>query len=120
MEQSSLMYNSYNPYGDFNSDIGNIIETEKQINKENVNKYNKDKAKLLPIKEVKVKDSNGLEKITSKLDTEHISERITFTLNSIFEDLSNKEYSNLLSKSKWTGYGYIFILLYICFFISKL
>ena len=120
MEQSSLMYNSYNPYGDFNSDIGNIIETEKNINKENADNYNKEKDKLLPIKKIKIKDNKGEEKIKSELDTQHISERITFTLNEVFDDISKKQYSNLSSKSKWTGYGYIFILLYICYFISRL
>ena len=120
MEISSLMYNSYNPYGDFNSDIGNIIETEKQINLENMEIYNKEKAKLFPIKKIKVKDINGNEKTKTELDTDHISERITFTLNDLFNDLSNKEYSNIFSKTKWCGYGYIFILLYICYFISKL
>ena len=120
MEQSSLMYNSYNPYGDFNSDIGNIIETEKNINKENSDKYNKEKEKLLPIKKVKVKDENGNEKIKTELDIEHISERITFTLNEVFDDMSNNQYARLFSKSKWVGYGYIFIILYICYFISKL
>ena len=36
MEHSNLMFNGYNPYGDFNSDIGSIIETEKQVNNENI------------------------------------------------------------------------------------
>ena len=116
MEQSTLMYNSYNPYGDFNSDIGNIIEIEKKINNENAEKYNKEKEKLLPIK--KIKDINGKEKNTFELDTEHISERITFTLNEVFNDISNKKFENMFSKSKWIGYGYIFIILYICYFIS--
>ena len=119
MESSSLMYNSYNPYGDFNSDIGNIIETEKKINKSNIDIYNKEKSKLLPIKKVTVKE-NGVEKIKSEIDTDHISERITFTVNDFFNNFSKKDYSNLFSKSKWTGYGYIFIILYICYFISKL
>ena len=120
MEQSTLMYNSYNPYGDFNSDIGNIIETEKKINEENVNTYNKEKQKLLPVKKIKIKDNNGEEIIKSELDIQHISERITFTLNEVLEDLSKNKYSNMFSKSKWSGYGYIFIILYICYFISKL
>ena len=34
MEHSNLMYNSYNPYGDFQSDIVNIISTEREINNE--------------------------------------------------------------------------------------
>lgn len=120
MTQSSLMYNSYNPYGDFSSDIGNIIETEKNINQENEEKYNKEKQKLIPITKIKVKDNNGVEKLKSELDIEHISERITFTVNELFNDISSKEYNNIFSKSKWTGYGYIFIILYICYFISKL
>ena len=120
MESSSLMYNSYNPYGDFNSDIGNIIETEKNINKENIDNYNKEKEKLLPIKKLKMKDANGEEKIKSELDIQHISERVTFTLNELFDDLSKNQFSNIFSKSKWTGYGYIFIMLYICYFISRL
>lgn len=120
MESSSLMYNSYNPYGDFNSDIGNIIETEKKINQDNIKVYNKEKSKLLPIKKIKIKDNNGIESNKSVIDIEHISERITYTLNEFFNDITKKEYANLFSKSKWTGYGYIFIILYICYFISKL
>lgn len=116
MEHSNLMYNSYNPYGDFQSDIVNIISTEREINNENIRKYNKEKEKLFPIK--KIKDNNGI--IKSEIDFDHISERVTFTLNDFFNDISNKQYSNLMSKTKWTGYGYIFIILYICYFISKL
>ena len=116
MENSSLMYNSYNPYGDFNSDIGSIIETEKKINNSNIEQYNKEKRKLLPIKKVTGSDK----KTKSELDTEFISERITFTLNELFNDISNKEYINIFSQTKWTGYGYIFILLYLCYAISKL
>ena len=119
MESSSLMYNSYNPYGDFNSDIGNIIEIEKKINKDNIDIYNKEKEKLLPIKKV-TKNIDGIDVKKTEIDTEHISERITYTLNEFFNDISKKEYANLFSKSKWTGYGYIFIILYICYFISKL
>ena len=116
MEHSNLMFNGYNPYGDFNSDIGSIIETEKQVNNENIQKYNKEKEKLLPIKKVKSKDNI----IKTEIDFTHISERITFTFNELFNEVSKKDYSNIFSKEKWTGYGYIFIILYLCYFISKL
>lgn len=116
MESSSLMYNSYNPYGDFQSDIGNIIETEKKINTDNIKKYNKEKEKLIPTKVIK--DNKGIDRTT--LDLDHISERITFTVNEVFSDISKQDYLNLFSKSKWTGYGYIFIIIYLCYFFSKL
>jgi len=120
MEPSTLMYNSYNPYGDFNSDIANIVETEKKVNDNNIIKYNKEKEKIIPLKKSFKKDSSGNEIEKTELDINYILENITFTLNDVMNDIFKKEYNNLLSKSKWTGYGYIFIVLYICFYISKL
>ena len=100
MEESSLMYNSYNPYGDFNSDIGNIIETEKKINEKLIKEYNKNKSKLLPLKD-------------NKIDFEYIYEQITFVLNKTFDDAFNKKYKNIVKKDRWVGLGYIFIIIYL-------
>ena len=120
MEPSTLMFNSYNPYGDFNSDIASIVETEKQVNDINIKIYNKEKEKLIPLKKTIKKDINGVQIKKTELDTEHISERITFTINDVIEDFLKKNYSNLFSRTKWTGYGYIFIIIYLCYFINKL
>ena len=120
MNQSSLMFNSYNPYGDFNSDIGNIIETEKKLNEESIKSYNNEKNKLIPLKEIQVTNKDGSTHTKKELDIDYIFEKIIFTVNEFFKDFSTKNYNNLFDRSKWTGYGYIFIIIYICYFISKL
>lgn len=109
METNTLMYNSYNPYGDFNSDIGNIIETEKKVNDERIRKYNEKKKYILPLKE------------NNDFDFQHVSEQITHVLNASFVDVFEKRsLMNLVARDRWVGLGYIFIIIYIVHFISKL
>ena len=120
MESSTLMYNSYNPYGIFNQDIGHIIETEKKINEDKIKHYNKVKEKLIPLKEIKKINKDGNTVVQTVLDVEHVSENVTFVFNEMFQNISKREYSKLFEKSKWKGIGYIFIIVYLCYFISKL
>ena len=105
------MHNAYNPYGDFNSDIANIVETEKKINEDRVDEYNKKKSKLIPLKGPK----NNKE-----IDYNHIFEQITFVLNETFEDVFNRNaYRDVFKKDRWVGIGYIMIIIYICYYVSK-
>ena len=109
MESSTLMYNAYNPYGDFKSDINSIIEQEKKVNEELINTYNENKRKVIP------RDADG------KIDHSFIYEQITYVLNQTFVDLfEKKDLKNLLSQDRWVGLGYIFIIVYLAYFISKL
>lgn len=111
MNSSTLMHNAYNPYGDFNSDIANIVETEKKINEDRVNEYNEKRSKLLPLKGPKG---------NQEIDYNHIFEQITFVLNETFEDVFNRNaYRDVFKKDRWVGIGYIMIIIYICYYVSK-
>jgi len=103
------MYNSYNPYGDFNSDIVSIVEKEKEINETRIKNYNDKKLKLIPLN-----DAN-------QIDFKFISEEISFVLNETFEDIFiRKSFKTLYSQERWTGLGYLFIIIYITYYLSKL
>lgn len=109
MNESTLMYNSYNPYGDFNSDINNIIEQEKKVNDDRINEYNNKKKKILPLNDDRT------------IDFTYIFEEITYVLNNIFKIiLETKEFNKLFTQDTWVGWGYIFIIIYLTYFISKL
>ena len=109
MEQSTLMYNAYNPYGDFQSDITNIIEKEKKINEDRINDYKEKKRKIIP------RDASN------NIDFNYIFEQITYVISSSLTDIfEKKDFKNIISQDRWTGLGYIFIIIYITYFLSKL
>jgi hypothetical protein len=103
------MYNAYNPYGDFKSDITNIIEQEKKVNEDRKSEYAEKKRRLIPLD------------MDNNIDFNYIFEQMTFVLSSTFVDLFEKQdIKSVFSRERWTGLGYIFIAVYIAYFISKL
>ena len=101
------MYNSYNPYGNFNSDIESIIEQEMKNNQDKFEEYKRNK-KFLPL------DSEN------KIDFDYIVEQVTFVLDESFKDIfERKTYNNLFMKERYTGIAYILIAISIIYFLTK-
>jgi len=101
MEKSSLMFNSYYPYGGQKSDIGNLIEIEKKVNEERQTRYNMKKTRIVP------------------RNFDDIFSQITFVLNATMVDIIEKNDTNaIFSQERWTGIAYILIAIYIAYFIS--
>ena len=67
MDESSLMHNQYFPYGNYDSNINNIIKKEKEINEKRVKEYNEKKSKLFTT------------------DLYYISEQITYVIHNTIE-----------------------------------
>ena len=99
MNTSSIMINSYNPYGDYNSDILNIIESEKK-------NYNDKKIHYEKRKEL-------------DLSMDSISNEIMKVLTNLSIDIKNKNYNGLLLPENRRGLGYIFIIIYIIYYLVK-
>ena len=95
--QSKLMSNSYNPYGDYNSDILSIIENEKKIH----NEQNKEISK---------------EKYTFEAICDDVMNVIMKGFDDIFH---NNNVHNLFKKDRWLGTGYVLIIIYVIYFINN-
>jgi hypothetical protein len=99
MDQTTLMYQKYES---FPQNIESIIQIEKEVNEERYKKYTESKKNIVP-------------------DFQQVSEEITYVLNESFKDvMETQSYENLFKKDRWTGLGYIFILIYLIYFIHRL
>ena len=109
MKESQLMTNMYYPYGDYNTDIENIIQVEKSVNEERIKVYNESKKNSIPL------DDNN------SLDFQKIFEDISDVLYKSFDDIfEKKDYSNIFKKDRWNGIGYLCIIIYVIYFLSSL
>lgn len=109
---TTLLYNGYQPYGDYNSDILNIIETEKNVNEDRIKQFNKRRKQLLP-KDLSVESMNEYLNV--------VNENITHVLYESFKDIfEKKSYKSLVNKDRLQGIGYLLIIIYLIYFISTI
>lgn len=94
---STLMKNSYYPYGNLNHDVLSIVENEKQLHKKNK------------------------KELTPPITIESISDDVMYVIYKTFDDIFNKNvYSDLLNKDRRRGIGYICIIIYMIYILNKI